>query len=81
MDAVLQAAEMDVLGTLEERGIKDRHSEEGDEAALDVATLHAYRIFMRICQANGLEADAHLFADMAAELAEEVAQEGDVLEE
>ncbi|WP_119677961.1 hypothetical protein [Indioceanicola profundi] len=81
MDAVLQAADMDVLGTLEERGIKERHSEEADEAALDVATLHAYRVFMRICEAQGVEADAFLFAELAQELAEEVAQEGDMLDE
>ncbi|ACI98346.1 MULTISPECIES: hypothetical protein [Rhodospirillales] len=75
MEAVLQAAEMDVLGSLEEREIRDRHSEEGDEAVLDVAILHAYRVFVRICENQGLTADGWLFADLAGELAEEMAQE------
>ncbi|MFV3073086.1 hypothetical protein [Niveispirillum fermenti] len=75
MDAVLKAAEIDVLGTLEEQGIKDRYSEEGDQAAYDVAILHGYRVFMRICEANGLAADADLFAEMAAELADDIAND------
>ncbi len=75
MEAVLKAAEMDVLGTLEEQGIKDRYSEEGDQAALDVAILHGYRVFMRICEANGLQADAELFAEMAGELADDIAND------
>ena len=49
MEAVLQAAQHDIVGTLKEREIGDRHSEEADEAVLDVAILHAYRIFVRIC--------------------------------
>jgi len=77
MEAVLKAAEIDVLGTLEERGIKDRHSEDADNAALDVAALHAYRVFMRICEANGLDVDAFTFAELAQELAEEMAQDAD----
>lgn len=75
MEAVLKAAEMDILGALEEQGIKDRYSEEGDETALDVAILHAYRVFMRICEANGLQADADLFAELAGELADDIAQD------
>lgn len=75
MEAVLQAAEIDILGTLEEQGIKERYSEEGDEAAMDVAILHGYRVFMRICEANGIQADADLFAELAAELAEDIAQD------
>ncbi|MDG5496436.1 hypothetical protein GE253_05570 [Niveispirillum sp. SYP-B3756] len=75
MEAVLKAAEMDVLGTLEEQGIKDRYSEEGDQAAMDVAILHGYRVFMRICEANGVQADADLFAEMAAELADDIAND------
>ena len=77
MEAVLSAAEQDIVTTLEERGIEDRMSEDGDETVLDVAILHAYRIFMRICEENGLPADADLFAEVAAELAEAVAQEAD----
>jgi hypothetical protein len=77
MDAVLQAAEHDIVGTLHERGIEDRHGEDGDEVVLDVAILHAYRIFMRICERQGLSVDAGLFADMAGELAEEVLQDSD----
>lgn len=77
MEAVLQAAEHDILGTIQERDIKDRHSEEGDEAVLDVAILHGYRVFVRICEEQGLTVDAQLFAELAAELADEVAQDGD----
>ncbi|MBK3777322.1 hypothetical protein JJL56_09270 [Azospirillum sp. YIM DDC1] len=77
MEAVLQAASHDIVGTLQERGVTDKHSEEGDLVVLDVAILHAYRIFMRICEENGLEADAGYFADMANDLADEVAQEDD----
>lgn len=78
MDAVLKAADMDVLATLEEQGVKDRHSEEADNAVMDVAISHAYRVFVRICEAQGLTVDAYLFADLAAELAEdEVAGQGE----
>jgi len=77
MEAVLQAAELDVVGTLHERGIKDSHSEEADEAVLDVAILHSWRIFVRICEQRGLSVDAGLFAEMAAELADEMAQDQD----
>ncbi|ALG70219.1 hypothetical protein VY88_08680 [Azospirillum thiophilum] len=77
MDAVLQAAAHDIVATLQEREINDRHGEEADLAVLDVAILHAYRVFMRICEENGLEVDAGYFADLAADLAEEVAQDQD----
>ncbi|KPF86428.1 hypothetical protein IP70_09150 [alpha proteobacterium AAP38] len=76
MEAVLKAAEMDILGTLEDQDIKDRYSEEGDQAAMDVAILHGYRVFMRICEANGITADAELFVEMAGELADDIAQDG-----
>ncbi|MFD1623924.1 hypothetical protein [Azospirillum griseum] len=75
MDAVLQAAAHDIVATLQEREVEDRHSEEGDLAVLDVAILHAYRVFMRICEENGLEVDAGYFADLASDLADEVAQD------
>jgi len=42
-----------------------------------VAILHAWRIFVRICEQRGLTVDAGLFAEMAAELADEVAQDQD----
>lgn len=77
MEAVLKAADHDLLATLKERDIADRSSEDADEAILDVAILHAYRIFMRICEEQGLPADADLFAEVAADLAEEVAHEGE----
>ncbi|MFY8093507.1 MAG: hypothetical protein ACOVN0_08505 [Niveispirillum sp.] len=80
MEAVLKAAEMDILGTLEEQGIKDRYSEEGDQTAMDVAILHGYRVFMRICEANGIQADAELFVEMAGELADDIAQDGGEVE-
>lgn len=82
MEAVLQAAELDIVGTLEEREITDRNSEDGDEAVLDVAILHAYRIFVRICEEQGIPADSDLFAELADDLAEEMAGEeaGDDME-
>ncbi|WP_207462526.1 hypothetical protein [Azospirillum sp. SYSU D00513] len=77
MDAVLQAAAHDIVATLQERGVEDKHGEDGDLVVMDVAILHAYRIFMRICEEHGLEADAGYFADMANDLADEVAQDVD----
>ncbi|MGQ9368707.1 hypothetical protein [Azospirillum sp. ST 5-10] len=77
MEAVLQAAEQDIASTLAERGIKDKFDDEGDEAVLDVAILHAYRIFVRISEANGLSVDAGLFAELAGELADEMAEDAD----
>jgi hypothetical protein len=75
MEAVLEAAELDIGEALKEQGIRDRHGEESDDTVLDVAILHAYRVFMRICERDGLAADARLFAELAGELAEEIAQE------
>jgi len=77
MDAVLEAAGLDIQGTLEERGIQDAHSEEADEAVFDVAILHAYRVFVRICKGQGLNVDANFFADMAGDLADEMAHEAE----
>lgn len=77
MEAVLEAAELDIAQTLKEHGVHDRHSEEADDVMFDVAILHAYRIFVRICERQGLTVGAPLFADMAAELADEMAAEGD----
>lgn len=75
MEAVLQAADHDIVSTLQERGITDKFSDEGDEAILDVAILHGYRIFVRICEEHGLSVDALTFGDMAADLADEVARD------
>jgi len=77
MEAVLQASQHDIVGTLRERDITDRHSDEADEAVLDVAILHAYRVFVRICQEHGLEVDGGWFAELAGELADEMAQDTD----
>lgn len=77
MEAVLEAAEYDVVETLKERDVRDRHSEEGDELVLDVAILHAYRVFVRICERNGVSSDAGMFAELAGELAEDLAHEAD----
>jgi hypothetical protein len=77
MEAVLEAAELDITQTLKENDIRDRHSEEADDVMFDVAILHAYRIFVRICERQGLTVDAPLFADMAADLAEEMAAEAE----
>jgi hypothetical protein len=75
MEAVLAAAELDIAEALKEQGIRDRHGEEADDTVLDVAILHAYRIFVRICERDGLTPDARLFADLAGELAEEISEE------
>ena len=75
MEAVLEAADQDVAATLKEHGIKDRNSEEADDVVFDVAILHAYRIFVRISERHGLSVDPHLFADMASDLADEIAQD------
>ncbi|HYE01369.1 MAG TPA: hypothetical protein VEH84_18450 [Alphaproteobacteria bacterium] len=75
MAAVLEAAEHDIADTLKEQGIRDRHSEDADDVVFDVAILHAYRIFVRICEKEGLSVDAGLFSDLAADLAEDMAQE------
>ncbi|HYE50942.1 MAG TPA: hypothetical protein VEB20_15205 [Azospirillaceae bacterium] len=75
MELVLKAAEQDIAGTMEERGVKDKYSDDGDEVVFDVAILHAYRIFVRICESQGFKADAAFFSDMASELADDMAQE------
>ena len=75
MEAALAAAELDIADALKEQGVGDRHREEADDTVLDVAILHAYRIFVRICERDGLTADARLFADLAGELAEEISEE------
>lgn len=77
MDAVLEAAEHDIAGLLKEEGIRDRQSEEADEIVLDVAILHAYRIFVRICESQNITVTGSLFVDLAEELADEMAEEGE----
>jgi len=72
MEAVLAAAEQDIAEALKQNGIGDRHAEAADDTILDVAILHAYRIFVRICEREGMEADGRLFAELAAELAEDI---------
>ncbi|MDZ5647037.1 MULTISPECIES: hypothetical protein [Nitrospirillum] len=75
MEAVLEAADLDIKAALEERGITDKHSEEADDTILDVAILHAWRIFVRINEAQGLTVDPGLFVDLASELAEDMAED------
>ncbi len=77
MDAVLEAAELDIGETLEQNDIEDPHGEEADETVLDVAILYAYRVFIRICEKQGLTADVHLFAELAADLAQDMAEDDD----
>jgi len=77
MEAVLVAAGHDIADTLKEQGIEDLHSEDADEAVYDVAILYAYRVFVRICEQQGLSVNAGIFADLADELAEEIAQDAD----
>ncbi len=77
MEAVLEAAEQDIEETFQENKITDRESEEADEAVFDVAILYAYRVFVRICEQQGIPADVHLFAELSADLAEEMEAEGE----
>lgn len=77
MDAVLEAAGHDIADTFKEQGIEDRHGEDADEAVYDVAILYAYRVFVRICERQGLSVNAGVFADLADELAEEIAEDTD----
>ncbi|CAK0752636.1 conserved hypothetical protein [uncultured Gammaproteobacteria bacterium] len=75
MEAVLAAAKHDIDDSLKENGIDDPGSEDANDITLDVAILHAYRIFVRICEQRGLTIDPALFADMADELCDEMAQD------
>jgi hypothetical protein len=77
MEAVLEAAEQDIEETFQENKISDRDSEEADEAVFDVAILYAYRVFVRICEQQGIPADVQLFAELSADLAEEMEADGD----
>ena len=77
MEAVLQAAQHDIVGTLKEREIGDRHSEEADEAVLDVAILHAYRIFVGSAGNGDWTPTANCLPNLAGELADEMAQDND----
>ncbi len=78
MDAILAAASQDITHTLEEQGIQNRHDEDADGAVFDVAILYAYRVFVRICEQEGLSVVPEEFVDAAAELVEEMAAESDV---
>lgn len=75
--AIVRSAGEDIEKTLEERGISDKESEDADEAVLDVAIYEAFQIFQAICEERGLPADAGLFAEVAAELAEEAEDDED----
>ena len=77
MEAVLEAAEQDIEETFQENKISDRDSEEADEAVFDVAILYAYRVFVRICEQQGIPADVQVFAELSADLAEEMEADGD----
>lgn len=77
MAAVLEAAAKDITEALAEQGVDDRQSEAADEVVTDVAILHAYRVFVRICEQDGLTVDAELFADLAADLAEDLSETDD----
>lgn len=75
MDAVLAAAQRDIADALKDNGIDDPNSEDADDVTLDIAILHSYRVFVRICEQRGLTVDPGLFADMADELCDEMAQD------
>jgi len=77
MDAILAAARHDIDDTLQEQGIENRHDEDADGAVFDVAILYAYRVFVRICEQEGLAVSPEEFVDAAAELVEEMAEEAD----
>ena len=77
MEAVLAAARDDISETLKEQGIENRHDEDADGAVLDVAILYAYRVFVRICEQEGLTVSPEEFMDCTAELVEEMAEDAD----
>lgn len=77
MDAVLEAAEADIQNGMKENNIEDPYSEEADDVVFDVAIMHAYRVFVRICEKMGFSTDAALFAEMADDLAAEIEREGE----
>ena len=78
MDAILAAARHDIDDTLQEQGIENRHDEDADGAVFDVAILYAYRVFVRICEQEGLSVAPEEFVDLAAELVEEMAEDADL---
>lgn len=78
MDAILAAARHDIDDTLKEQGIENRHDEDADGAVFDVAILYAYRVFVRICEQEGLSVAPEEFVDLAAELVEEMAEDADL---
>ena len=78
MDAVLAAASHDIDDTIKDQGIESRHDEDADGAVFDVAILYAYRVFVRICEQEGLTVSPEDFAELAAELVEEIAEDTDV---
>ncbi len=77
MDAVLAAARHDISDTLKEQGIENPHEEDADGAVFDVAILYAYRVFVRICEQEGLKVTPEEFVDYAAELVEDMADDVD----
>ena len=77
MEAVLEAAGQDIEETFQENGIADRQSDEADEAVFDVAILYAYRVFVRICEQQGIPADVQLFAELSGDLADEMENDND----
>lgn len=78
MDTILAAARDDISDTLKEQGIENRHDEDADGAVFDVAILYAYRVFVRICEQEGLSVAPEEFVDLAAELVEEMAEDADL---
>lgn len=77
MEAVLVAARLDIQGMMDERGIDDAVGEDAESVIFDVAIMHAYRVFVRILEQEGFQGDAGFFADLASELAEDMASETD----
>ena len=78
MDAILVAARHDISDTLKEQGIENPHDEDADGAVFDVAILYAYRVFVRICEQEGLSVVPEEFVDYAAELVDEMAEDADL---
>ncbi len=78
MDAILAAARHDISDTLKEQGIENPHDEDADGAVFDVAILYAFRVFMRICEQEGLSVTPEEFVDLAGELVEEMAEDAEL---
>lgn len=68
---LLAVARRDVQKTLEARTIPDLDSREGVRALGEVAAMHAFLVFQRICHDHGVGADLDTFAAVVAAIKRE----------